>query len=56
MNYKVTWVIELDAGSPNETARLAREVQSEKDSLATYFSVEGEDGMTAGIDLGTGGG
>jgi len=39
MEYRVTWIIELDAESPEEAARLARAIQLDPDSLATHFIV-----------------
>jgi len=39
MEYRVTWVIDLDAESFEDAARLAREIQLDVDSLATHFIV-----------------
>ncbi len=51
MEYRVTWTIDLDAKSFEDAARLAREIQLDKDSLATHFTVVREDETTEGIDL-----
>ena len=40
MEYRVTWIIDLDAESFEDTARLAREIQLDPDSLATHFIVQ----------------
>ena len=40
--YRITWVIEVDAESPQEAARIARTVQLDPNSLATCFDVDGE--------------
>ena len=42
--YEVTWVIELDAESPADAARLAREVQLDPTSMAHTFEVRRTDG------------
>jgi len=39
MEYRVTWIIDLDAESFEDAARLAREIQLDEDSLATHFIV-----------------
>jgi len=39
MEYRVTWIIDLDAESFEDAARLAREIQLDPDSLATHFIV-----------------
>jgi hypothetical protein len=44
MEYRVTWVIDLDTESFEEAARLAREIQLDPDSLATHFIVRDVDG------------
>ena len=46
MEYRVTWIIDLDAESFEDAARLAREIQLDPGSLATHFIVQdlrGED-------------
>jgi hypothetical protein len=40
-DYIVTWVIDIEADSPEEAARLALEIQRDPDSIATYFTVAG---------------
>ena len=52
MEFRVTWIIDLDADSSKDAARLAREIQLDRDSLATHFVVACEDGTTEEIDLG----
>ena len=44
MEYRVTWVIDLDAESFEDAARLVRQIQLEPDSLATHFIVRGRHG------------
>jgi hypothetical protein len=39
MEYRVTWAIDIDAGSPEEAARLARDAQVRADTIATVFEV-----------------
>jgi hypothetical protein len=51
MEYRVTWIIDIDAESFEEAARLARKIQLDPDSLASYFVVACEDGTTEEIDL-----
>ncbi len=52
MEYRVTWTIDISAESCEDAARLAREIQLDKDSLATHFTVVREDQKTEEIDLG----
>ena len=40
MEYRDTWIIDLDAESFGDAARLAREIQLDPDSLATHFIVQ----------------
>lgn len=44
MEYRVTWIIDLDAESFEDAARLAREIQLDPDSFATHFIVQDRDG------------
>ncbi len=37
--YKVVWEIELDADSPWEAAKLARDIQLDPESIATVFTI-----------------
>ena len=39
MNYYVTWDIEVEADTPVEAAKMAREIQLDRDSIATIFKV-----------------
>lgn len=38
--YRVTWEIDLTANSPKDAARLARDIQLDRDNLATSFEVQ----------------
>ena len=40
MEYRVTWIIDLDAESFEDAARLTREIQLDPDSLATHFIIQ----------------
>ena len=37
--YTVAWTIQLDADSPRDAARQAREIQLDPNSIATFFRV-----------------
>ena len=39
MEYVVTWIIELDAESPEEAAKLALAIQRDTNSIAKHFIV-----------------
>ena len=43
MEYHVTWEIDIEADSPREAARCARELQLDQDSTATIFEVQSSD-------------
>ena len=49
--YKVVWSIELDADNPTDAARLAREIQTDPESIATVFVVTDPDGQPKTVDL-----
>ena len=51
-SYAVTWEISLDAESPEHAAKLARDIQLDPDSGASFFEVreEGTD-MTKFVDV-----
>jgi hypothetical protein len=49
--YTVTWVIDLDAASPQEAAKKALEIQRDPDSIATIFEICPIDGTPIRIDL-----
>lgn len=51
MNYFIVWEINIDAESPEAAARQALAIQRDPDSIATVFSVIGEDGEPHHIDL-----
>ena len=44
MEYRVTWIIDLDAESFEDAARLARQIQLAPDSLATHFIIQDQHG------------
>jgi spore germination protein YaaH len=44
MEYRVTWLIDIDAESFEDAARLAREIQLDPESIATHFIVLDRDG------------
>jgi hypothetical protein len=54
MNYAVTWDIEIDADSPEEAARLAREMQTDPTTTATIFDVTDGRGRRTRVDLDSG--
>lgn len=41
--YKVIWEIEIDATTALEAATIAREIQLDPESTATFFTVDGAD-------------
>lgn len=53
MEYRVTWIIDLDAESFEDAAREALEIQRDPNSIATHFVVRDENGRTKEIDLGS---
>jgi hypothetical protein len=52
MEYKVSWTIDLDAGSPEEAARQALEIHRDPESWATHFEVRDGTGQVCDVDLG----
>lgn len=50
MNYIVKWEIDIEADSPEEAAKLAREYQSD-DTIAQAFDVTDESDQTVLVDL-----
>ncbi|MFC1735529.1 hypothetical protein ACFL1X_05390 [Candidatus Hydrogenedentota bacterium] len=44
MEYTVTWTIELDAESFDDAARIALEIQRDKEAVATQFDITAETG------------
>ena len=44
MEYRVTWIIDLDAESFEDAARLALEIQRDRESIATHFIVRDHHG------------
>jgi hypothetical protein len=48
--YRVAWLIDLEAASPQEAAAKARRIQLNPDSIATVFEVQNRDGTTVYID------
>ena len=51
MQYRITWEIDIDADTPQEAAKQARNVQLDPESSATVFDVWSEDGQQFHIDL-----
>lgn len=50
--YTVTWDIDIEADTPEDAARQAREIQLRADSIATVFQVYDNDAhRTIAIDL-----
>lgn len=49
--YKVLWVIDIEAHSPRDAAELARSIQMREDSIATVFDVVSPNGDTQTVDL-----
>ena len=49
--YFVRWSIELEADSPEDAARQAREIQLDPDSTALVYRVSGPRGEQYAIDL-----
>jgi hypothetical protein len=49
--YRVRWEIDLDAESPKQAARIARNIQLEPGNEATVFSVIDEEKTMVMIDL-----
>jgi hypothetical protein len=47
----VRWEITVDAESPEEAARVAREIQLDPESTATVFEVEDAQGHRVSVDL-----
>jgi len=52
MEYKVTWIIELDAESFDDAAFKALEIQRDVNSIANHFTVEDEFGSKENIEIG----
>ena len=51
MDYRVVWEIDIEAESFKEAAEIAREIQRDPESLATYFTITAEDGKSEKIEL-----
>ena len=50
--FKVIWEIDIEADSPEQAAKIAREIQLDTESTATIFTVEDEEGnMSDMIDV-----
>ena len=49
--YKVIWTIELDADNAPAAAELARQFQTDPDSISHVYAVTDPDGATVTIDL-----
>lgn len=50
MEYRVTWIIDLDADSPQEAARQALAIHRDPHSLATIFDVTNPQGDSVLVD------
>jgi len=50
MKYHVFWEVELDASGPVEAAKVALEMQRDRQSMATVFELVDEDEITYRID------
>ena len=50
MQYRVMWVIDVEAETHMEAALIAREVQQDPESLATVFSVLDQYGKFVKLD------
>lgn len=53
MEYKVTWMIDIEADSPESAARMALEIQRDYESLATEFIVTDEKDHSTVVDVGS---
>ena len=51
MEFRVMWVIDVEAESHVEAAMKAQEAQRDPDTLATMFVVQDRDGRASQIDL-----
>lgn len=51
-SYLVTWVIDIEANSPEEAAQEALDIMRDEESTATIFDVKWE-GNTKTIEVGT---
>ena len=49
--YRVTWVIDLEADTPQQAAEQALAIQRNPESIATVFDVTDEDNAQWRIDL-----
>lgn len=49
--YEVIWTIDIEANSPEDAARIAREIQADKNSEALAFDVVKKDGDSILIEL-----
>jgi hypothetical protein len=52
MEYTVSWVVNVDADSPEEAAKICRKMQLDKNSIATVFNIVGNNGNVTTVDLG----
>lgn len=50
-NFKVTWIIDVEADSAKEAAEQALKIHRDPASIATVFYVQDENGNTATVDL-----
>jgi hypothetical protein len=52
MEYRITWIIDLDADSPEDAARKALAIHRAPDSWATHFEVQDPQSHIHEVDLG----
>lgn len=51
-HYRVTWIVDVYAHTPDDAAREAYTMQTDKDTIATVYDVEDrETGETVAVDL-----
>jgi hypothetical protein len=50
-NYKLAWVVDVDADSPQGAARQAREIIRDPPSIATVLTVTDDLGNRIAVDL-----
>lgn len=52
--YLVTWRIDIEASSPEAAAEKAREIQMDKDNVATYYTVQVTSNMRDSVTVNIG--
>jgi hypothetical protein len=51
MEYRVMWLIDVEAETPVEAALIAQEIQRDPESIATVFTVVDRENNGARVDL-----